>query len=208
MSRRAVSVDEMLKKKFKILELVGEWLEMLGKPEANGTWIIWGKSGSGKSVLSMLVAKMLTEFGKVAYDALEEGSRLTMQKRIIDFGMTEDKVRRNFVILNREPIEILKERLRKPKHPTIVFIDSVQYSGLTKKQYIALKEEFTDVLFIFISHAEGTEPLGSLASFIRYDADVKIRVEGYKAFPVSRYGGGKEFTIWPEEAAKYWVQLQ
>lgn len=208
MRKRSVSVDDMFKKKFKTLELEGDWLKMLGIPEANGTWIIWGKSGSGKSVFSMMMARMLTGFGKVSYNALEEGSRMTMQKRLRFLKMDEPSVKKNFNLLNRAPIDELKERLRRPKHPNKVFIDSVQYASLTKKQYIELKEEFPNVLFIYISHADGQEPLGSLASFIRYDADVKIRVEGYKAFPVSRYGGGEPYVIWPEEAAKYWIDIK
>ena len=79
---------------------------------------------------------------------------------------------------------------------------------MSKKQYIALKEEFTDVLFIFNSHAEGKEPQGNVAKFVRYDAGVKIRVEGFKALPASRMGGGDEFIIWAEGAANYWIELK
>lgn len=202
---RALSVDQILKKKFIDLKLEGEWLEALGEPEASGVWIIWGLSGSGKSRFCMMLAKCLTEFGKVAYNALEEGGRKTMQKNIKDCNMAQ--VKKRFTVLNREPIEQLKIRLRKKQHPRFVFIDSLQYTGLTKKQYIALKEEFPDVLFIFISHAEGKNPKGNVADFVRYDADIKIRIEGYKAFPVSRLGGGKPYIIWAEGAAQYWADI-
>ncbi|AWG24804.1 ATP-binding protein [Flavobacterium kingsejongi] len=203
--KRAVSVDEIKKMVFKVLQLNAFWQKILGLPEASGVWIIWGKSGSGKSRFNMILAKMLTEFEKVAYNSLEEGARLSLQKNINDCKMIE--VKEKFVILAREPIPELKERLRKKRRPGIVFIDSLQYTGLTKKEYLSLKEEFTDVLFIFISHANGTEPKGSVAEFIRYDADIKIRVEGFKAFPISRYGGGEPFVIWPEAAAEYWNDL-
>jgi hypothetical protein len=55
-----------------------------------------------------------------------------------------------------------------------------------------------------VSHAEGKEPKGNVAKSVRYDAFVKIWVEGYKAFPQSRFGGGNEFVIWPAGAQKYW----
>lgn len=206
--KRAVSVDEILKKKFKDLTFEEkEWLNLLGVPEANGSWIIWGKSGNGKSRFCMMLAKCLARYGKVAYNALEEGARKSIQKNVRDCRMSD--VKKNFIILNREPIEELKIRLRRKQAPKFVFIDSVQYAGMTKLQYIKLKEEFQDVLFIFVSHAEGREPKGNTADFIKYDSDIKIRVEGYKAFSMSRLGGDNEpYVIWPEAAAKYWMDLQ
>lgn len=204
---RAVSVTELKNKKFKKLELTSKWDKCIGTPEANGVWFVWGNSGHGKSRFLMLLAKELTAHGKVAYDTLEEGARLSMQMNMNDAGMDEESVRKNFFFLNREPIEDLKVRLRKKKHPHFVFIDSFQYTGLTKKQYIELKEEFTDVLFIFNSHAEGKEPQGNIAKFVRYDADVKIRVEGFKALPMSRLGGGEPYVIWEQGAADYWMDI-
>lgn len=204
---RAVSVTELKNKKFKKLELTSKWDKCIGMPEANGVWFVWGNSGHGKSRFLMLLAKELTRHGKVAYNTLEEGARLSMQMNINDAGMDDEAVKKNFIILNREPIDDLKIRLRKKKHPHFVFIDSFQYTGLTKRQYIELKEEFTDVLFIFNSHAEGKEPLGNIAKFVRYDADVKIRVEGFKALPMSRLGGGEPYVIWDEGAADYWMDI-
>lgn len=205
--KRAVSVDEILKKKFKELKLEGDWLKLLGVPESNGSWIIWGQSGNGKSRFCMMLAKCLAQYGKVAYNALEEGARKSIQKNVKDCQMTD--VKKNFTILNRESISDLKERLRKKQHPNFVFIDSLQYSGLTKQQYIKLKEEFPDILFIWVSHAEGRQPKGNTADFIKYDSDIKIRVEGYKAFSMSRLGGDNEpFVIWPEAASKYWLDIQ
>jgi hypothetical protein len=207
--KRAVSVAELKSKKFKTISLTTDFKKLIGKPEANGIWFVWGNSGHGKSRFLMKLAKELARHGKVAYDTLEEGARLSMQKNVLDSGMDEDEnIKKNFLILDREPIEELKERLRRKKHPHFVFIDSFQYTGLTKRQYIELKEEFTDVLFIINSHAEGKEPLGNIAKFVRYDADVKIRVEGFKAFPASRFGGGEPLTIWEQEASKYWMDIK
>lgn len=203
--RRAISVDEILKRKFIEMPFEDVFKASFGVPERSGVWLIWGNSGNGKTRFSMQLAKYLTQFGKVAYNTLEEGARKSMQRAVIDTNMRE--VARRFIILNREPIEELKERLRKRKSPDIIIIDSYQYTGLTKREYIELKEEFGNKLFIFISHAEGKHPEGRSAKFVRYDADIKIRVEGYKAIPVSRYGGGEPFTIWKEGAAEYWNEL-
>ena len=66
---------------------------------------------------------------------------------------------------------------------------------------------FPTKLFIWISHAEGKKPLGTLAAYVEYHADVKIRVEGFKAIIKSRYEGNEDFVINQERAANYWNEL-
>ena len=51
--KRAVSVDEITKKKFKELELPPEFKKLLGTPECSGIWIIWGESFNGKTGFSL-----------------------------------------------------------------------------------------------------------------------------------------------------------
>lgn len=199
---RSISIDKLQKKKFDSLELDGTWADAIGCPEASGVWIIWGNSGNGKTRCALKLAKYLTRFSPVIYNTLEEGARKSMQYAIAQVGIKD--VSRRFVLLDREPFEDLKIRLRNRKSPRIIFIDSFQYLALTKKQYLDLKREFPDKLFIFISHAEGKNPAGKVAKFIRYDVDVKIRVEGYMASVTSRYGGGKPIVISKELADKYW----
>ena len=156
----------------------------------------------------MQLIKMLTHHGKVMYNDIEEGARLTFQKNIIETGINQDLLAiKNLLILDKEPIPLMIDRLRKKKAARVVLINSIQHAGLNQKQYLALKNDFPNTLFILNSHAEGKEPKGALAKFIKYDADIKIRVEGFKAFPSSRYGGGDPYTIWEDGAAKYWLDI-
>lgn len=203
---RAVSIEQLYNKKRKLMEFDNEWLASFGKPEQKGAWIIWAESGSGKTTFVAQLCKYLTRFGRVAYNSLEEGDSESMKLAFKRVGMEE--VKRKIILLDREPIEELKERLRKHKAPQMVVIDSLQYSQLSYKDYIALKNEFDSTLFIFISHAEGKQPAGRVGKSIRYDVAVKVRVEGYRAFVVSRYGGGESYTIWAEGAAKYFGEEQ
>lgn len=200
--KRAISVDELLKTKFKTMAFEGEFKEAVGTPEMSGSWIIWGQSGNGKTRFTLQLAKYMTKFGKVAYNSLEEGAKLSFKRAIQQTGMIS--VAKRFIILKGETIEQLTERLSKQKAPNIIIIDSVQYTDLDKKGYKTLINSFPSKLFIFISHAEGKNPKGSTADAIRYDSDVKIFVQGYKAFVVSRFGGGKPFIIWEEGAMEYW----
>lgn len=204
--KRAISVDQLEKKKFKTMRFDGAFAQSVGdEVERSGSWIIYGDSGHGKTTFTLMVGKYLTKFGRVAYNTIEEGARLTFQKAIKRQKFTI-KEKRKFFILS-ESIEELKERLRKQKSPDIIIIDSLQYSFLTKREYKALIDEFSTKLFIWISHADGKKPKGNLARDVEYHSDVKIRVEGFKALLKSRYGGTEDFIISKERSATYWNEI-
>jgi len=184
------------------LPFEGEWFLSFGEPELTGTWLIWGNSGNGKTRFALQLAKYLAGFCKVAYNSLEEGVSLSLRTAIeqVNFNGTG----RNLILLDKEPIAELITRLEKPRSPEVIIIDSVQYTGLKYTEYKKLRNRFRRKLFILISHAEGKMPEGRVAKSIRFDAMVKIWIEGYRAWPVSRYGGGQPYTIWQEGAAKYY----
>ena len=193
---RAASLDQVLRTRFKVLPFEGEWKDSIGCPELTGSWIVWGNSGNGKTRFALQLCKYLCQFGRVAYDSLEEGVSVSLVKAIKETHMME--VRKKFVVLDKEPIDQLTERLEKPKSPDIVCVDSLQYTGMSYEQYKALKERFPKKLFIWISHADGTLPEGRVAKKVRFDSNVKVFVKAYRAEPVSRYGGGKPYIIWEE----------
>lgn len=192
--------------KHKLLAFEGNWLLSFGKPEAKGVWLIWGPPGSGKTSFVMQLVKYLAGFcqiNKVAYDSLEEGNSQSIKMALDRINMID--VSDKFLLLDQEPIGELKDRLRKKRSPRVAVIDSVQYSGLNYPDYVRLRTEFPEKLFLIISHADGRNPYGKTAKGIWYDAFVKVRVEGYAAFAVSRYTNGESqpFQIWPEGAKKY-----
>ncbi|WP_297096450.1 hypothetical protein [uncultured Draconibacterium sp.] len=199
---RAISVSQLESMKFNEIPFEGAWEAMMGRPELGGSWLIWGDSGNGKTRFALQLCKYLALLGyRVAYDSLEEGASVSMKKAFKAVGMSE--VKRKVILLDSEPVEDLKIRLRKRRSPEVVVIDSVQYSGLNYRDYTALRKEFKNKLFILISHADGRNPSGRTAKSIRYDAFVKIHVEGYRAFALSRYGGGQPYTIWKAGAEAY-----
>lgn len=202
MNKRAVSVSELLTMRHKVMEFSDEWEASFGQPERSGAWLIWGASGQGKTRFALQLCKYLTRYGRVAYNSLEEGASRSMRLAIEETRMED--VSRKFILLDQEPIEELKKRLDKHKSPDIIVIDSVQYTGLNYKEYKELRYGYKHKLFILVSHADGKEPAGRVARSIKFDSFIKIRVEGYRAFPISRYGGGEHFDIWPEKAYDYW----
>ena len=204
---RAYSVSNVLTKKFNPLEFTGEWELSIGKPDKAFSAIIWGGTTNGKTEAAIKLAKYLTNFGKVAYDSLEQGLSATMQKALLRNHM-EDCY--NFILLDREPFEDLIIRMSKPKSPDFLIVDSVQYTRINKAQYYQLKELMVKKGkgIIWISQAKGKMPKGALADDIMYDVDLKLYVEGFKMFPDGRLnGGGEPFVIWAQKAAKYWKEI-
>lgn len=202
MSKTAYGIHQFYSKKFKTLNFDGKWYDFAGKPELSGSWFVWGNSANGKTSFAAQLAKYLGRFSKVAYNSLEEGLSVSLKRAFQTADITPDD---NVILLDKEPMPQLIERLRKHKSPNIIIIDSFQYSGLTARSYKQLTDEFSNKLFVFVSHADGKQPAGRSAKTVHFDANVKIWIEGFKAFPNSRYGGGEPFVIWQEGAVKYHV---
>lgn len=200
--KRAISVSELASYKPRLLMFKGAWLNLLGSPELRGSWIIWGPSGGGKTRFALQLAKYMAGFCRVAYNSLEEGMSFSMKRAFDEVGMME--VKRHIVLLDQEPVSELYNRLRKPRSPQAVFLDSLQYTGLNYAEYKRLRDAFPNKLFVFTSHTEGKEPAGRVGKSIRFDAYVKIYVEGFRAHASSRYGGGLYYDVWPAEAVRYW----
>lgn len=198
--RRAVSVAQLMNTRLTELAFEGPWYDAIGRPEPAGTWLIWGNSGNGKTRFALQLAKYLCTLGlRVAYNSLEEGISLSLRMAVEDCNMHE--VARRFILLDKESVNDVASRAAKKKGPQAVVIDSLQYTGMSYSDYKTLKERFRHKLLILVSHAEGNHPAGRVARSIRFDANVKIWIEGYKAFPMSRYGGGTPYVIWEEGAA-------
>ena len=200
--KNGLGVSQFYNKRFKELSFEAEWFEFVGNPENNACWFVWGNSGNGKTSFACQLAKYLSKFGRVLYNSMEEGYSVSLKNAFQNAEISEND---NITVLSKESISDLKERLRKPKSPKFVIIDSFQYSGLTALTYKALRNEFETHSFIFISHADGKNPSGRSARTAHYDADIKVWIEGFRAIAKSRYGGGKFFEIYKEGAEKYWI---
>lgn len=203
---RALTVKEVMRRKRETFPFEGLWAAAFGQPERTGVWFVWGNSGNGKSSFVMQLCKELCKYDRVVYDSLEEGNSLTMRQSLVRHGMQD--VEKRFNLLDAEPMKELMERLRRRKSWNIAVIDSFQYTQMTYKDYIRMKEQNKDKLLIFISHAGGCMPRGSAAVSVMYDAALKIWVEGFKAFSKGRFFGETgEYTIWNEGAERYWGRL-
>lgn len=199
--KRALNVADVINHNPRVRQLSDKFSATLGDVELKGSWIVWGNSGNGKTRFALQLAKELSKYARVAYNSLEEGLSGTIQMAFMQEKMQEAK---GLLLLDSEKIPELEKRLKKHKSPGVVIVDSFQYARFNYALYSEFRQRFPRKLFIWISHAEGNEPAGRVAKSVRYDASVKVRVEGFKAFPMSRYGGGEPYVIWDEGARRYW----
>lgn len=209
----AISVEKLTNKKFIDIPLGGEFKELLGDPERSGSWFVFGESGHGKTTFILSLCKELSSVPKIkiAYNTLEEGARKSFQNAVVQNQMEHCR-KGSFVILDKEPIELLRTRLSKHKAPNVIVIDSCQYANLDKLSYKKLLKDFPRTLFVFNSHAVGKRPVGAIGRDIKFDADIAIRVHGYCAFAEkSRMNRGKlarPYIIWEEGAREFWGDIQ
>ena len=121
---KAISNKNVADAKFAPAPFDGPFKAALGRPELKGSWLIFGKSGSGKTTFALQLAKYLTRFvDKVAFDSLEQGLSLSMQKawKRVDMAAAGSKV----IFLDKESLPELRDRLSKRKSPNVIIIDSV-----------------------------------------------------------------------------------
>lgn len=206
--KKAYSYGDIQKRNFKTLNLTGEWLEHIGKPERSGSWVAYGYSGNGKTSYEMQLAKMLCGHEKVHINTLEEGMRQSFKDALNRNNMASVKNRFTF---QSETYDELWKRLDRKRQPKIVFIDSLQYFFRRKRldHYFELLEYFNDTLFIFMAHSlKGGQIKGSIAEDILYHSDCKLYIKDFVCeVQTSRYGGSKPFVIYEEGAKQRQVKL-
>lgn len=202
--KRTLTTKQVLSIKHNLIPLQGEWGECVGSIDKQGIVFFWGNSGNGKTSAVLSLCKELTNFGKVLYVSFEQGYSYSMQQALIRSSIMECGSR--FQLLDTTTMEELSDRLKKPKSPHFIVIDSIQSCGLSYKQFNILRKENPNKLIILISHADGRQPEGRPAKSIKYEADLKIWVEGYTAFSNGRFiGSTGKAVIWEEGAQRYWA---
>lgn len=188
---------------YKVFEFESKWFRLFGNPEKGVTWFIWGNSGNGKSTACAVIAYMMAQHTKVLYVALEEKKGKSIRSKLREAGFTDHS--KNFQLLAKSNFSELVKRLHRKNSEEVIFIDSLQYWGITYKEYQTLIETFSKKTFIFVSHARGKDPKGATADSIHYDAGVKIWVEGGRMEVKHRFeGGGGQKVVIPELAERYW----
>lgn len=196
--KRTYSPKEIMMQTYKTLPWGGRWAAAFGYPEESAVWFISGASASGKSSFVMQLAYELTHYGKVLYESYEEGVNRSFQERMLRFEL--DKRQGYFRVATADTIENLKERLSRRHSPKFVIVDSYQDAGWEWRETIDLIEAFPKKSFIFISQVLKGQPIGKAACRLKYKADVKVRVSGFRAYCQGRFNpeAGNSYVVWEE----------
>lgn len=210
---KAISNVNVAKAVFDTANFSGRWLASFGRPELRGSWLIWSGSGAGKTTFILELCKYLSGFvDRVAYNSIEQGLSASFQSAWNRVNMVE--IGSKIILLDKEPMSVLKARLRKRKSPDIIVIDSLMcLVGFSRRDYLALLDEFPNKLFIFIAHENNGKPDPAIGETIRRLSDVKIHIEGYVAQFTTRYEnaetgeGGADFVIWEQGAKAYRARM-
>ena len=196
--KRAYSPKDIAAKKWVTLPWGEKWNKPFGFPAENASWFISGASASGKSSFVMQLGKELCKYGLVLYLSYGEGVNQTFQRRMEYLKMNEAQGK--FRVVVDETYEELIDRLKKPKSPKFIIVDSYQVSEWEYPDAVALMKRFPKKCFIWISQEKKSQPMGGGAIRLRYICDMKIRVVGYKAYCQGRAIGeaGSYYVVWEE----------
>lgn len=200
--KRAYSPRDIAAKTWRTLPWGDRWAQAFGYPADTASWFVSGPSASGKSSFVMQLAKELCNYGLVLYMSYEEKVNQSFQRRMCYLGM--DEVQGKFRVATDDSYDELVERLRRPKSPKFVIIDSIQVTEWDYPHLKSLTDEFPKKCFIFISQEYKGQPSGKGASKLRYWCDMKVRVMGYKAYCQGRAIGeaGNYYAVWEEGIIK------
>lgn len=208
---RALSIANIEDKKYDYIPFEGEFAEAFGHRERGGIWIIYGKSGMGKTRFTLDLAREFDRIGfNVLFATLEMGICSDFHNELQAAGIRSRLQRIKFV--DELSIAELDNYLSKQRSPDVIFIDSIQYFTdqfeAKTEEIISLRKKYRSKIFIFISHVEGKEVEGKAAYIVKRDSFVRIQVEGFRAMYKGRGRGGPKgyYTIWDEGADKYWLE--
>lgn len=207
-----MSLYSLEQKKYRYIDFSDPFRQAFGNREEGGIWIVYGKSGQGKTSFVFALAKEFDRLKyRVLFASLEMGFCSDLQNMLQDVGIRSTTTD-NIQFCDSLTTEELEEQLKKQRSPDVVIIDSLQYFadqyGATAEKIIKLRKTYRKKIFVFVSHVEGREVEGKVAYHVKRDSFVRIMVEGFRAMYMGRGKAGPMgyYTVWDEGASRYWLQ--
>lgn len=186
---------------FSTYQFTGVWAEVLGTPERNGAWLIWGQEKNGKTTLALMLANEASKIEQTVFVSGEEGIGKNFREACKRAGID---AKSKLKVIPYMPLLELDEWLSRKRAPKIVFIDNVtHYSDELKYgAFLRMVRKHDDKIFVYLAHEEQGEPYTSSGKLIKRYAKVIIHVEGLKGFVSGRCPGGS-VVIDEEKAMLY-----
>jgi predicted ATP-dependent serine protease len=177
---RSLNIKNVYSKKHTSFDMDGEWKEVLGEPEKEGAWLIYGSEKNGKTWFTLILANYLSKFEKLHYISAEEGMSKSFQETCKRINIEYNSTGLSFV--EYEPLRALYARLQARKSIKIVVIDNltfynIELRGGALQQLLA---DFPKVLFIFLAHEERGQPYTATAKMAARFAKIIIVLKGWR----------------------------
>ena len=195
------SLKNLEERRHEYLPFDGEWEQAFGHPEKSGCWIVYGRSGQGKTSFALQLARKLDEMGlRVLFLSLEMGGGADFVKSLREAGIRSAVSR--ITVADGCTVEELDAALSRQRGPDVVFIASVQYftslCGATPEDIIRLRRKHNGKVFVFTSHMSGNDVEGKAAYDVKRDSFERILVDGFKASHQGRGKGGPRgyYIVW------------
>ena len=167
LGKRVFNVRSILEKKFHTIFDTEKakahpdtemWRQILGDLEGRCKIMVYGRSGSGKSVFVLQLIQYLTEvFGKGIYNSWEEKVNKTLKNRIVNFMKVDPKTNNvpNIWFMPAASFDEMCKLIQK-YYARIIVIDSVQYAHFTMDQLKEMDRLFSKRNLIVIMVSFGT----------------------------------------------------
>ena len=180
-----VSAAELVRMNFDTVKIPEEFRKMIGNASRNGSIMLYGKPGSGKTSFTLNFAKGCAKMGqKVLVISKEEGINQTMQEKLERYGADSD----NIFVTESIPASI--------KNCDVVIFDSVQSLGLEPSD-LEKHQKNMDALRIYIFQStkdgkfRGTNEFEHLVDCVLRAENGLITSSGCK----NRFGGNGSVKV-------------
>lgn len=185
MTRDIFNIKTIREKKYDTLDL-GEYNELLGRCESRFIAMLYGHSGSGKSVFALRLADYCAKHvGKTLYNSHEEKVNQTIQDRINEWNIDASKLFFGNALNFDRMVDVIRKN-----HYRVVIIDSVKYMDFTADQLKELRETFAkrklSIIMVNFGDKLGV-PSGTYGKDLLHASDVKCFFKAGCLNVTSRY---------------------
>jgi len=197
---RPLTIKNIYDKKHQTFTLSEPWAGVMGEPESNGLWLIWGAEKNGKTTAALLLANYISTMQKTIYISAEEGSGKAFVEACKRVKIQQsNKMLRFFEYIS---IDELREKLEKRRSANVVFIDNITVFAdeLKNGNLRKLLTDFPNKLFVMLAHEDRNEPYTATAKLARKLAKVIMHIQGLSCAFSGRVPGGT--LMIDEERAK------
>ncbi len=181
-----INLKTLQAKKYDEIDLGEYYNRLFGQIESRTSIFVYGTSGSGKSVFTLLfAAEYGQKIGKSLYCSHEEALKKSLRDRTLNFNVESTKI---YFGVNID-FDTLVDKIRK-NYYRLVIIDSVQYMQFTYEQLQELNRTFAKrkIIFLYVSFGQSYKK-PDCNKAIMHACDIKLFFDAGKLTIDSRYKG-------------------